>query len=64
MRHEGGWFFVAESRAVGFLPARVEDAMADIAVIFGWAPAAMYPMSLPELMEWREQARKRSGAEE
>ncbi len=38
--------------------------MADIAVIFGWTTVEMYPMSLPELMEWREQARKRSGAEE
>jgi len=35
--------------------------MADIAVIFHWAPAEMDRMSLPELMQWREQARKRSG---
>lgn len=38
--------------------------MADIAVIFGWTPEAMYPMHLPELMDWREQARKRSGEDE
>lgn len=38
--------------------------MADIAVIFSWPPQTMYEMSLPELMEWREQARKRSGSEE
>jgi len=42
----------------------VEEAMADIAAIFHWSPGDMYLMSLPELMEWREQARKRSGAEE
>lgn len=38
--------------------------MADIAVIFGWTPEAMYPMTISELMGWREQARKRSGADE
>ena len=38
--------------------------MADVAVIFGWTPDAMYSMDLPELMDWREQARKRSGVEE
>jgi Phage P2 GpE len=37
--------------------------MADIAVIFHWGPTDMDGMSVPELMEWREQARKRSGAD-
>lgn len=37
--------------------------MADIAVVFHWGPAAMDPLSLTELMEWRERARVRSGAE-
>lgn len=33
--------------------------MADIAVVFHWPPEAMRDMSLTELMQWREQARKR-----
>ncbi|PKQ40641.1 GpE family phage tail protein [Pseudomonas sp. YY-1] len=37
--------------------------MADIAVIFHWGPSEMDPMPLPELMQWREQARKRSGTD-
>lgn len=37
--------------------------MADIAAIFHWPPAAMESWSLTELMEWRERARERSGAE-
>ena len=38
--------------------------MADIATIFHWTPGDMGDMSIAELMEWREQARKRSGADE
>lgn len=38
--------------------------MADIATIFHWPPAAMDAFSLPELMNWRERARQRSGADE
>lgn len=38
--------------------------MADVAVIFHWTPGDMHDMTVPELMEWREQARKRSGADE
>lgn len=38
--------------------------MADIAMVFHWTPEAMSAMSLSELMEWRERARQRSGAEE
>ncbi len=33
--------------------------MADIAVVFHWGLADMDPMSLTELMDWRESARKR-----
>lgn len=36
--------------------------MADIAAVFHWEPAAMDGFSLPELMQWRERARIRSGA--
>lgn len=39
----------------------MNDAMADIAAVFHWAPTAMDDMSLEELMGWREEARKRSG---
>ncbi|HEY4583064.1 MAG TPA: GpE family phage tail protein [Lysobacter sp.] len=37
--------------------------MADIAGVFHWTPAVMDPMSLAELMQWRERARERSGVE-
>lgn len=33
--------------------------MADVAVAFHWPPSAMDPMSVEELMEWRERARIR-----
>lgn len=38
--------------------------MADIAVVFHWAPPVMDDMAVTELMEWREQARIRNGVEE
>jgi hypothetical protein len=38
--------------------------MADIAVIFHWPPSELERMSISELMEWREQARKRSASDE
>ena len=34
--------------------------MADIAIVFHWAPADMQDFSLEELMQWRERARERS----
>ncbi|MGS0740450.1 GpE family phage tail protein [Glaciimonas sp. GG7] len=37
--------------------------MADIAVVFHWAPAAMGEFGLSELMDWRERARLRSTTE-
>lgn len=33
--------------------------MADLAAVFHWRPADMAEMSLTELMEWRERARRR-----
>lgn len=36
--------------------------MADIALVFGWAPCQMDGMELPELMRWRERARVRHEA--
>lgn len=38
--------------------------MADVAIVFHWPPSAMDPMSLGELMQWREQARVRHQPEE
>ncbi|KFF70327.1 MULTISPECIES: GpE family phage tail protein [Pectobacterium] len=35
--------------------------MADIAVIFHWPPSELYPMTLTELILWRDKALKRSG---
>lgn len=37
--------------------------MADIAAVFHWPPAAMADMEIEELMQWRERARERSGAD-
>lgn len=37
--------------------------MADIAAVFHWTPQAMAGFSVTELMEWRERALERSGAE-
>ncbi|PAJ87921.1 MULTISPECIES: GpE family phage tail protein [Burkholderia cepacia complex] len=37
--------------------------MADIATVFGWTPATLDAFSLAELMDWRERARVRAGAE-
>ena len=34
--------------------------MADLAVVFHWAPAAMDQLGLQDLMDWRERARVRS----
>lgn len=33
--------------------------MADLAMVFHWAPADMAGLTLTELMEWRERARER-----
>ncbi|QNM96398.1 GpE family phage tail protein [Chitinimonas koreensis] len=38
--------------------------MADIATVFHWGPREMDEMDVSELMDWRERARIRSGAEE
>ncbi|WP_442323761.1 GpE family phage tail protein [Cernens ardua] len=38
----------------------MEDAIADLAVVFHWSPRDVEDMSLGELMEYRERARKRS----
>lgn len=37
--------------------------MADLALVFGWTPAAMDPMMLAELMGWRRKAAKRHNPE-
>ncbi|WP_082423651.1 GpE family phage tail protein [Pseudomonas sp. NBRC 111118] len=34
--------------------------MADLAVVFHWAPADMDLLSVRDLMDWRERARARS----
>ncbi|NWD44454.1 MULTISPECIES: GpE family phage tail protein [Pseudomonas] len=34
--------------------------MADLAVVFHWAPSDMDQLGLQELMDWRERARMRS----
>ncbi|MFK5028792.1 GpE family phage tail protein [Glaesserella parasuis] len=46
------------------MPYCVEDAIADIAIVFHWQPNAFDDMYLDELMQWREQARKRTETNE
>jgi hypothetical protein len=36
--------------------------MADLAMVFHWAPADMDRLCLQELMDWRERARVRSAS--
>ncbi|CNH86133.1 gene D protein [Yersinia aldovae] len=45
-------------------PARlsVDDLIADIAVIFHWPPSELYPLSLTELILWRDKALQRSAS--
>ncbi|WP_420912603.1 GpE family phage tail protein [Chromobacterium sphagni] len=43
------------------MSASVDDAIADIATVFHWPPAAYDAMPLAELASWRERARLRSG---
>ena len=62
--HDVGQLDMVDLTAIGTdLPNRVEDAMADIAVVFHWPPQAMDGMELTELMAWRERARERCEAE-
>jgi hypothetical protein len=45
------------------MPEQVSDAEANIFVVFtGWNPQVTGEMELEELMQWHEQARKRSEA--
>ncbi|WP_370445376.1 GpE family phage tail protein [Avibacterium gallinarum] len=46
------------------IPARVEDAIADIATVFHWSPNVFDEMELEELMQWREKARERAEYQE
>lgn len=45
-------------------PDDVEEAMADIAAVFGWTPDTMDAMSVEELARWRDKARRRAGHED
>lgn len=38
--------------------------MADLAVVFHWAPAEMDAFTVEDLMQWRERARERTEAKE
>ncbi|MFY1027604.1 GpE family phage tail protein [Actinobacillus seminis] len=42
----------------------VEDAIADIAMVFHWQPDAFDNMSFSDLISWREKARERSEVNE
>jgi hypothetical protein len=46
------------------IPVCVEDLMADIAVIFSFTLTELSALSLSELIQWRERAYERSGAQQ
>ena len=46
------------------IPETVEDAIADLAIVFHWTCADCADMNLAELMNWREKARQRSESDE
>ncbi|EJL9550500.1 GpE family phage tail protein [Salmonella enterica] len=41
---------------------RIEDLVADIAVVFNWPPAEIFMMNPGEVVAWRERAALRSGS--
>ncbi|WP_322835826.1 GpE family phage tail protein [Alkanindiges illinoisensis] len=56
-------FFATEVDACSTLTATVEDAIANIAVVFHWPPQAYEHMSLSELMLWHQKAIERNGSD-
>ena len=46
------------------LPEYVDDAIADIALIFHWPLDTLSALPLPDLITWRERARVRAGPDE
>lgn len=59
MRGRSSIFFAIETGSDA-VPVNVDEAMADLAIVFHWSPADMSGFSLAELMQWREMARVRS----
>ncbi|WP_457794940.1 GpE family phage tail protein [Acinetobacter baumannii] len=45
----------------GSITPKVDDAIANIAVVFHWPPQAYIDMSLSQLMQWHQQAIDRNG---
>ncbi len=46
------------------IPETVEDAIADLAIVFHWTFNDCADMTLAEVMNWRERARQRSESDE
>lgn len=44
-------------------PRNIEEAMADIAIVFHWSPEVMDAWGLDELMAWHDRARTRYEAD-
>jgi hypothetical protein len=63
VRKRGDRFFAAEGRESG-LPDRIEDPMADLALVFHWGPPVMDPMEVGDLMGWRQRAAIRHNPQE
>ncbi|AYA02328.1 GpE family phage tail protein [Acinetobacter sp. WCHAc010034] len=49
--------------ACGTVTPTVEDAIANIAVVFNWPPQTYESMSLTELMQWHQKAIERNGSD-
>ena len=63
IRRSGDLFFATEISACGTVTPTVEDAMANIAVVFHWPPQAFEDMTLTELMQWHQKAIERNGSD-
>ncbi|WP_322853156.1 GpE family phage tail protein [Acinetobacter genomosp. 33YU] len=65
-RHHTNWwshhaFFATEISSCGSITPKVDDAIANIAVVFHWPPQAYIDMSLSQLMQWHQEAIDRNG---
>ncbi|MDQ8995180.1 GpE family phage tail protein [Acinetobacter soli] len=54
-------FFATEVSTCGCITPTVDDAIANIAVVFHWPPQAYTDMSLSQLMQWHQHAIDRNG---
>ncbi|WP_308748285.1 GpE family phage tail protein [Acinetobacter seifertii] len=56
-------FFATEISSCPAITATVDDAIADIAVVFHWPPHTYNEMTLSQLMKWHQKAIERNGSD-